>query len=189
MDTVKDIWEFFRGISKHWDFLSISGILSGILAFLSIVIPKLKKHKVWLRWGALTLLVVSIFWAIFLTWQYEHKIVKGLTPSKIKTELRLQFFGSTKIPTEIYSDNIYSWYALQCPTVTLLFDNKKTKNEIFCWNIFITFNRPIEFREITVSFSNPGFPPCEVKCRDQRFIIIVVLGNIPAGEMEIYAKL
>jgi len=39
-----------------------------------------------------------------------------------------------------------------------------------------------------VSFSNPGFPQHEVKQAGPRSAIVQVLGDIPLGVLDIYAK-
>jgi hypothetical protein len=112
----------------------------------------------------------------------------------IKTELRLQFYGDTRIPTEIRADNIYDWYTLWSPHAEASFTDatgkvlSSTVLSAKSWNIFVIFETPTRYRELSVSFSAPGFPQYEVKKATERYAIINVQADIPAGALEIYAK-
>jgi hypothetical protein len=111
----------------------------------------------------------------------------------IKTDLRLQFYGDTRTPTEIYSENINGWYTLWGPyeKATLRDASGKVLSETEYpkrWDIFVIFEKPTRYKQLVVSFSGPSFPQHEVKVQTDRFAIVDVVADIPAGALEIYAQ-
>jgi hypothetical protein len=56
------------------------------------------------------------------------------------------------------------------------------------WAIFVLFEKPTNYADVNVSFSNPGFPQYEVKQTTNRSLLVSVSGSIPAGFLEIYLK-
>src|SRR2546426_4653299 len=83
-------------------------------------------------------------------------------PIARRTSLRLQFYGDERIRTEVHSDNVFRWFALWHPAVRIGGRDKTGKPAMpevevkpKTWTIFVTFDRPIVFRELVVSFSAP----------------------------------
>jgi hypothetical protein len=114
-------------------------------------------------------------------------------PEIIRTNMRIQFYGDERIPTEVYSENISNWYAVWSPSAiirTLDANGKEVGYQIFpkTWSIFVLFERPVKYRQLIVLFSSSGFPSYEVKQQTQRFAIIAVSGNIPNGALEVYTQ-
>jgi len=162
------------------------------LAILDLLqqIPQLKNR---------TVLLSKVFVAVFavamlVLWMGKTLFTEPVKLGNIKTELRLQFFGGPRPPTQIYQDNIYAWDALWGPSaaISYLDANKQQlgKNIIIPenWNIFVVFQKPTLYNEVTVSFSSPGFPQYEVKQSTNRSIVVNVSGSIPEGFLEIYVK-
>jgi len=113
---------------------------------------------------------------------------------EVLTDLRLHFLGGHQAPQELHQDNVFGWYTLWNEGVTMkgLSPEGKLLGEATTnpwWWIFVIFDHPVSYHELTVSFSSPGFPSYEVKQSTTRSVIIVVQGDIPAGDMEIYAVL
>ncbi len=111
----------------------------------------------------------------------------------INTSLRAQFYGDSRTPTEVATDNVKSWYALWSPSALVMFKDagdNEVGRQVFpkSWNIFVLFEKPTKYRQLVVSFDSPGFPPYEVKQSGQTWAIVSVAGDIPAGVLQIYAK-
>jgi hypothetical protein len=140
--------------------------------------------------------IVAVF-AVAMLVLWSGKALFNDEPGKIrhiKSELRLQFVGEPRPPNQIFMENIYTWYTLWSPSAAITMEdaNKKQFGQSIIvpenWNIFVIFDRPTTVSEVTVSFSNPGFPPYEVKQTTNRSAIVNVSGSIPAGFLEIYVK-
>jgi len=135
---------------------------------------------------------VSTWWLIRATATPDDQAQERA--GRIKTELRLRFPGKVEKPDEVHADNIESWYTLWTPSAALSWQDanqKQVGSSIIIpvnWAIFAVFKKPTVYRELTVSFSDPGFPRWEIKAQTNRFFIINVSGDIPAGNLEIYAK-
>lgn len=115
-------------------------------------------------------------------------------PKKLKTCLRLQFFGDNKTPIKSHSENIHYWYSMWSESKNILMqksDGQVVHQSLIpkTWTIFVTFEKPISFTQMEVSFSAPGFPGHEVKHTNSRFAIIHIQGDVPAGSLEISALL
>ena len=110
-----------------------------------------------------------------------------LQPGKHPTTLRLRFSGKTEKPSEIRQENIENWYTLWSASASAA-SEMGTLIVPEHWTIFVVFRKLVEFRELNVSFSNPGFPNWEIKAQTGRFAIISIGGPIPSGEFEVYAK-
>jgi hypothetical protein len=122
------------------------------------------------------------------TAELEQKLSSVEQIGRHATNLRLRFSGKTEKPSEVRADNIESWYTLWTPRATASSEAMGTLAIPENWAIFVVFKSLTDFRELDVSFSNPGFPQWETKQRTARFAIISIGGPIPAGDLEIYAK-
>jgi len=117
------------------------------------------------------------------------------TQSQVNSALlRLQFFGDDRIPTEIRSENVTTWFAYFTPRikaeskdaatgkVSPLFETSKV------WVLFLTLDKPTNYREVTVGFSAPGLPIYDVMQSTPRSIVVQFRGEIPTGAIEISTK-
>jgi len=114
-------------------------------------------------------------------------------PQYIKTDLRLQFFGDHRIPYEVSSDNVASWFAYFSPSLaitpmdargnTVAGGLKVPPN----WAIFLALDKPAKFRQAIVTFSNPEvMPVTDVHMANSRAIVISIRGQVPAGVLSIH---
>jgi hypothetical protein len=114
------------------------------------------------------------------------------SPTYIRTELRLQFFGDQRTPHEISSVNIATWFAYFSPSITLT-PQDASGNPLPggfevppSWAIFITVDIPSSYRQATVRFSNPEVMPItEVRMATTRSIVVTARSQFPAGVLEI----
>jgi hypothetical protein len=116
------------------------------------------------------------------------------TATPIRSVLRLQFYGDERVPTAIENQNVATWYTLYSPRAAMIStDNatgkKTTVAEIpKSWAIFMTFDRPTTFNEVTVSLSSPGLPAYDIKQTTTRSVLVTFSSDIPAGTLEIATK-
>jgi hypothetical protein len=115
-------------------------------------------------------------------------------PAEIQTSVRMQFFGDTRIPTEIHSANVKHWFVMWHPSAAISWIAPDTGAMVKgaeiprTWTIFVLFERPVKVSEAVISFAGTGFPMHEVKNVSERHVIAHVSGDIPAGALEIYIK-
>jgi hypothetical protein len=85
-------------------------------------------------------------------------------PTAPGATLRLLFSGGDKLPTASKLDDIGDWYAYFSESEEVSYKTKEGETKTWfvvprSWVIFVTFPKPVEYREILVSFNSPGFPP------------------------------
>ena len=107
--------------------------------------------------------------------------------------LRLQFFGDDRIPTKIRQENVGCWFSYFTQHAKISFKDVSDKviqtHEIpKNWAIYIVFEKPTSFNEVTVGFNAPGLPMYDVMHPNSRAIMVSFRGDIPAGELEISTK-
>jgi len=108
--------------------------------------------------------------------------------------VRIQFFGTDQLPTEVRRENIADWFAYYAPSVRATYKSTEDgKDKVFAaipktWAIFVVFDKPTIYREVTVGFSAPGLPIYDVMQRTQRSVIASFRSDIPAGTLEIATK-
>jgi hypothetical protein len=168
---------------KGWDNWFVSG--------LSYVIPdwETTKRRWWL-WLGLG------FCGGAATAVLSLETLSSATPPAtfVKTELRLQFFGGSHIPEVVGEPtNIYRWYALFSPSMSLHFRDKDG-NEIVppgghpqfdpTWAVFVVLDKPAAFKQLVWKFSDPNLKGQMVD-ESQRSFIFLSLTPIPAGELVI----
>lgn len=110
----------------------------------------------------------------------------------IKTSLMLQFFGDHRIPQEISSENVGCWFAFFSPSLSITPLNEKGdpiegKMQVPPnWVIFIALDKPAQFRQAIVTFSNPeAMPIADMHMANSRVIAFSTRGPIPAGALTI----
>ncbi len=149
------------------------------------------------RWRSRTLPLITVVCMCLavasISWLVTRAIDVQTSASRIRTLLRVRFSGKLEAPVELESDNIESWYTLWTPSALVSFkDTHQTQQPLVRvptnWAVFVIFKKPSTYRQLNVSFSSTGFPMWEVKAAHTAYAIINVSGDIPAGDLEIYAK-
>lgn len=107
--------------------------------------------------------------------------------------LRMQFYGDTRVPTEIRQSNVANWFAYYSPIAQVREDSPAGPGRVVLatpktWAIFIAFDRPTEVRQIVVNFNAPGLPQYQVLQSTKRAALISFAQDIPAGELEIEVR-
>lgn len=113
-------------------------------------------------------------------------------PSFQKTSLKLQFFGDRRIPIELGSNNVATWFSYYSQSVKVSTQDAQG-NEMPGgfemppnWVIFAVFDKAADYRQAVAVFSNPELsPPIEVRQTTTRSLVVTVGGMIPAGVLEI----
>jgi hypothetical protein len=140
-------------------------------------------------------LIASIFSCLaasIISWFVVRAISVNESPAGHRTNLRLRFSGKQEAPIEVHSDNIESWYTLWSPSATVSTnDANMIPLSIIAvpeyWVVVVIFKQRILYRQMVLSFSNPGFPMYEIKKSSNRYVLISISGPIPFGHLELYA--
>ena len=104
--------------------------------------------------------------------------------SDIDTHLSLKFGAG--LPLANHLSNIWRWYALANVVVIVSPEGRK---EIKTWNIFVTFEKPVNVSQVTVS-SQSTLPEYEVSCtRFRRHQVRCFMEpEVCHGETEVHAR-
>ncbi len=110
-------------------------------------------------------------------------------PSKVPTDLRLQFNGGDTLPLSVDQHNIWRWYAL-----TTVFKGLDEKTKTFVemgrtWTVFMTFDKPVNFTQIRIDASGGKLPTYEVKDSTNRSAVIVFGGDLTGVVVTVQAIL
>ena len=116
--------------------------------------------------------------------------VSDLEPAITPIELMLQFHGGPNVPTELRSENILHWYVIWNVDFNSFISNEEGRTERTfsvprTWVLFMSFNKPTKFKQMTVRFSSSGELGFEVKMQTPFAAIIASNGDIPAGILEL----
>jgi len=104
-------------------------------------------------------------------------------PKELPTQVRLQFFGDTRIPVCVTSENVINWYA----NLTTFHLNGAPHS--FCWQVFLVFDTPVKYHQVIVTHSHPELAPTlEVKYQTHQCTVVFTNGQIPAGILTIVAE-
>jgi hypothetical protein len=113
-------------------------------------------------------------------------------PQVVATNLRLQFFGGTRLPQVIPpSDNIADWNAYCSPSASI---DEYDAQHHFVGNtlqippacaVFIVFAVPTKYRNIVANFSNPDAVTLQIPHKTDRAVLITTTGRMPAGVLEV----
>jgi len=118
----------------------------------------------------------------------------GSAPSAKRAFVRMFFFGDDQNPTEMASENVPIWYAYFNPSMQATYvsteDGQQKTLAVIpkTWVIFLVFDKPTEYKEITVSLSAPGLPVYDVRQPTKRSVIVSFRSDIPADTLEISTK-
>ena len=113
----------------------------------------------------------------------------------LATRVRLQFFGDQRIPHEISSENVAVWFTYFSNSLSIQplgEDGKPAPGGMAMppnWVIFLALDRPSNFRQVLVSFSNQeAMPIVDIHMANARVIAISTRGLIPAGVLTVEVK-
>jgi len=190
------LWLLDKGRVEIPRYIVVPGVIAALIVFMwglanlaSLACPEAWRSKSIsiVNVAFLSLALVALSWWIFRAVGVHEEV------GRVKTELRLRFSGKYERPEGIHADNIENWYTLWNERQEVSFfgeGNKQIGGLVSSggWTIFVSFQKPTTYRELSVSFSDPGFPQWEVKLQTPRYVIISVSGPIPSGNLEIYAK-
>lgn len=74
-------------------------------------------------------------------------------------------------------------------TVTISPSGQPPEERVSLWIIFLTFDKPVAFKQLRIDGGAAQLPRFEVKDAGPRHAIIVFMGDIPASVIEIRAIL
>jgi hypothetical protein len=138
--------------------------------------------------GLLVVLCAMLFFD-----QSAYRKPATISPTAIRTGIRLQFFGDTRIPQPIDSNNIASWFAYFSPSLSFEFKDKDGKTLDGGthippnWVIYLTLDKPASFKQVVVDFSNPSeMPIIDTQQQNSRAIMVSTRGLMPAGVLDIH---
>jgi hypothetical protein len=114
---------------------------------------------------------------------------------RVKSGVKLQFFGGNKIPTQVSIDNVATWFTYFTPSLSIL--PKDAKGNTIAggmevppnWVIFVAFDHPVLYGEVRIDFSNPEIMPVmDRQMMNSRVVVISSRGPIPAGVLDIHVE-
>lgn len=125
---------------------------------------------------------------------YRANSESNVVPVFVRTSIQLQFFGDYRMPVAASSNNVAGWYAFHSPGVQYEYGDANTHAVLGqggigpSWVIFIATDKPTQYRQAVVTFSNPERePPIEVRLTTTRLIVVVANSQIPDGILTIEA--
>jgi hypothetical protein len=93
--------------------------------------------------------------------------------------IQLQYFGDNRTPVVRHRQNVHSWYSLTVRPVADI-------GPVFTI-LTLNFQKDMHFHQVKIEFSTPSLLPVnEVKFRNERLMIIVFMGAIPSGVLEVF---
>lgn len=104
--------------------------------------------------------------------------------------IRIQFFGDVRLPAVTRRVNIATWFTYFTPHARFEFKDKdgnvlQTHELPKAWAIFLVFDRPTDYRNLTVGFNAPGLPIYDIMQTGERAALVALRGDPPPGELEI----
>jgi hypothetical protein len=105
---------------------------------------------------------------------------------EMPTSLKLQFGAPNTLVCALSLQNIWKWYAQRN---FFSYVDKKTKEtiEMYSWSIFITFDKPIAFRQIQIDGRGSPLPRHEVKDSSSRYAVVGFDADLVGVQVDIYA--
>lgn len=112
-----------------------------------------------------------------------------IAPIQTPVELRLQFFGGEREPTELRRIGVLSWYTVWSHEVKarLIKDSGETEDKTVyprVWTIFVVFERPTKINQLIVD-STTSLPPYQINFLNTIYAVMTTTGDIPAGMITI----
>lgn len=103
--------------------------------------------------------------------------------------LRLRFSGQLEAPEEIAKENIQSWFAYWSPGGRAEDQNGKALFEIpSSWAIFLTFERPVTYRQLAAHFTGARPTAWQVRQTLPNVAVLTLEGGMPECELEIITR-
>lgn len=98
--------------------------------------------------------------------------------------LRLHLYADHRVPDALTAENIFRWYHLRQGIVTVMPDGVE-KAAFPITTLFVTFEPEVRVSTLKVRSPDIVLPAHEVKAFNQRFAIIVFMGELTAGTLEV----
>lgn len=108
-------------------------------------------------------------------------------PSHVATNIRLQFYPGNTTPTAVSFTNIWRYFTLR--NLGNVDELGKIVQRTVRWDIYLVFDKPVRFKEITLNAIGVNLPLYEVKDSGPRHAFIVIEGDIPGAVLDINAVL
>jgi len=106
-------------------------------------------------------------------------------PRAIPTSLKIQFNAGNVLPTAIEVQNIWRWYALTHIIRGVDPKGETPPVEHRILTIFVMFDRPVAFKQITLDAAGAALPSHEIKDCGPRHAIIALESYIPGVVLSI----
>jgi hypothetical protein len=141
----------------------------------------LLRSNVALGWIIIVLAITGLIAGIaILTSQRSNTVASG-----IDTRIHLQFGAPNTLPIASDLQNIWRWYTLN-NIVEMVPADGTPRREIKTWNIFITFDQPIDVKQIVINSDQP-LPAYEVKDVSNRSAVIAFMSDLANIGIDIHA--
>lgn len=103
--------------------------------------------------------------------------------------VRLRFSGRNEPPQEIDRENIGTWFAYwSSETNFLIIDDKPAFTIPANWAIFLSFEKPVQYRQIGVNFTGQRPEFWQVRQHSPLSAVITIDSKIPECELEIITR-
>lgn len=113
-------------------------------------------------------------------------IGRASQPKKIaeRALLRLHVYADHRVADALASENIFRWYQLRQAIVVTSPDGTE-KTAFPSTILFVTFEPEVRITTLKVQSPDITLPPHEVKEFNQRFAIVVFMGELSTGTVEV----
>jgi hypothetical protein len=109
----------------------------------------------------------------------------GRKPRAIPTSLKIQFNAGNVLPVGIETVNIWRWYTLVHIIRSVDPKGKKPTTEHSMLTIFVMFDRPTAFKQLSLDAAGATLPHYEIKDCGPRHAIITMEAAIPGVVLSI----
>ena len=103
------------------------------------------------------------------------------------TYIRLQFNAPGTLPVMVDQGNVWRWYTLKTITENIDTKTKKVTESVDLCTVFLTFDKPVTFRQVQIDAGGASLPRYEVKDSSQRSMIVVFSGDLSNTVVDIRA--
>jgi hypothetical protein len=160
--------------------IGIAGIALGLMfAFLQYFFPSLPS---WL-------LVSGVGLGVLLLGVALGMVIADRRQARLKAPvdravLRLRVYADTRLPERIHFENIFRWYYFP-GTFQLKDQEGNIVGSQAIVTLFVSFEPEVKISTLKVRALEGNLPTHEVKEFNQRFAIIVFMGEAPVGTIEV----
>lgn len=99
--------------------------------------------------------------------------------------LKLHVYSDGRVPTRLGFSNVWRWYVLTNFIMKIDAVSNKLSQEPMSTILFISFDHPVHVGTLTVSSPDTKLPSHETKEFNSRFAIIVFMGLLPDGTVNV----